>query len=56
MTTDRQNEARERLADMARSIGIRLVDDVGTPCDPTIPAGADPATWDRLQKPRAQYD
>ena len=56
MTTDRQNEARERLADMARSMGIRLVDDVETPCDPTIPAGADPATWDRLQKPRAQYD
>ena len=56
MTTDKQREARERLAEMAKTLGIRLVDDVESQFDPTIPNGAHPETWDQLQKPRPQYD
>lgn len=56
MTTDKQREARERLLEMAKTLGIRLVEDVESTVDPTIPKGADPKTWEWLDKPRAQYD
>ena len=56
MTTDKQKEARERLLEMAKTLGIRMVDDVESTVDPTLPMGADVATWDKLSKPKAQYD
>ena len=56
MTTDKQKEARERLLAMAKELGIHMVDDVESTVDPTIPLGADPSTWDKLQKPAPQYD
>jgi len=56
MTTDKQKEARERLLEMAKTLGIRMVDDVESTVDPTLPMGADVATWDKLSKPKPQYD
>jgi|DEB0MinimDraft_10_1074344.scaffolds.fasta_scaffold01214_14 predicted P-loop ATPase len=56
MTTDKQKEARERLLEMAKTLGIRMVDDVESTVDPTLPMGADVATWDKLTKPKPQYD